>query len=81
LLTKKTGLNTLLKRAGAANSVSSMLLQRVVDKVKDIPEDDPYISNSDNANLIRELKLELENQSSAKQKALNILQKLKNEGK
>jgi len=43
--------------------------------------DDENVSVSDNANLIRELKKELENQNQAKQKAINILTKLKTEGK
>eukprot|EP00801_Mesodinium_rubrum_P001640 Mrub_01640.p2 GENE.Mrub_01640~~Mrub_01640.p2 ORF type:complete len:213 (+),score=64.26 Mrub_01640:1324-1962(+) len=75
-----TGLNTLLKRAGTGNSVSSELLQRVVDKVKDLNHDDEVlVSESNQGSLVRELKKQLEDQASAKQKALNILHKLKGE--
>eukprot|EP00801_Mesodinium_rubrum_P009958 Mrub_10000.p1 GENE.Mrub_10000~~Mrub_10000.p1 ORF type:complete len:227 (-),score=42.67 Mrub_10000:31-711(-) len=72
------GLMEIIKKSGTTESISSQFMNKVMNKIDDIDE---LVSNSNKANLIRELKAELEKQNSAKNQALHILKKLKKDDK
>jgi len=68
------GLMNIIMKSGTTDSISSKFMNNVMNK---LDETDDLVSNSSKANMIRDLKNELEKQNTAKNQALNILKKLK----
>lgn len=73
---KQDFISNLIKRTNAKDVHD--LLNKVKEQLKDYePENDESIPDNDKAQLVKTLKKELENQSKAKMKAIDILNKLK----
>merc|ERR1712166_91717 len=73
---KQDFIGNLIKRTNAKDVHD--LLNKVKEQLKDYePENDESVPDNDKAQLVKTLKRELENQSKAKMKAIDILNKLK----